>query len=342
MIVLLHLNLNTIMARYSFAVTEDGLIINAQDIVGQDTRTTYLCAGCGNELIAKVNGKVMKPHFAHKSIQECNEETYLHKLGKQAFFETYINCLKNNLPFTIDVTFSKKCRKYKDIFFKDCDLGYITKSFDLTNYYQDIVIEKKDGKFIPDLLLKSTKNPDEKIYVEIAVTHFLSEEKESSDNRIIEIPVNFEEDIMKIQSATISRGNATLIGFDQKSYAIPDSECHCMHKNFLVFYVYKNGKSFLTSDSMSSLSDALKTRNIIYFNILQGDKKNDLYYSQGDLYSEEVYLAYKKGIKIRNCFLCKYQGDNWSEWDHLPIFCKTYKIKCNSNQAAQCDRYRIN
>lgn len=328
------------MAKYLFAQTNTEQLVHAQDLVGQKSDQEYTCIGCGNPLVAKVNGKIMQPHFAHKSLQECSGETYLHKLGKQVFFETYTQCLTNNIPFYIDITFSRKCRKYRNIIFKNCDLKPITQSYDLTKFYQDISIETKDGQFIPDLLLKSKTHPDKNIYIEIAVTHFLSESKQKSDNRIIEIPLYIEEDIDKIKKAHLTTADALFLGFDQPAQPMSDAECQCMHKQFLIFYVYPSGKAFLDSNTLSSINANFKKHNITYFNIVDTVDHAEFSYSQGDIFKQEVEKAATRKVNIKNCFLCKYQGTNYSFWNDEPIYCKAKKFTCSSNQAAQCDWYR--
>lgn len=102
------------MARYQYAKNEHGKIVKAVDLVGQEEKSEYICLGCDNPLIAKVNGKIKKPHFAHKTVLECNGETYLHRLGKRAFFETYQKCLAENEPFYITFHVPKKCQKFKN------------------------------------------------------------------------------------------------------------------------------------------------------------------------------------------------------------------------------------
>lgn len=207
------------MARYQYAKDEQGRIVKAIDLVGQNVGE-YICIGCDNALIAKVNGKIKKPHFAHKAVLECNGETYLHRLGKRAFFDTYQKCLQENEPFYVTFHVPKKCQKFKRTIRKHCDLGYEQKRFDLTNYYSKIEVEKKNDSFIPDLLLSRESQPNENIYIEIAVTHFLSEKKESSGKRIIEIPLDTEEDVEKIYKADLQQNDALFIGFNQESVPI--------------------------------------------------------------------------------------------------------------------------
>ncbi|WOQ36168.1 competence protein CoiA family protein [Acinetobacter soli] len=55
------------MAKYQFAIDESGKTVNALDLAGRQISSKYIFLGCDNELIAKVNGQVKKPHFAHKT-----------------------------------------------------------------------------------------------------------------------------------------------------------------------------------------------------------------------------------------------------------------------------------
>jgi len=63
-------------------------------------------------------------------------------------------------------------------------------------------------------------------------------------------------------------------------------------------------------------------------------------YAHGDMFISQLKLAVEKKVPVRNCFLCKYSGENWSYDGNQPIFCKAKKFKCGSNQAAECDWYK--
>lgn len=335
------------MAKYQFAIDESGKTVNALDLAGRQISSKYICLGCDNELIAKVNGQVKKPHFAHKTTQECSGETYLHKLGKKIFFETYQQCLNEGSPFLVNLKFSKRCRKYKGMILKYCDLGHSNKDFDLTQYFTEILVEKRDGEFIPDLLLKRKDQPEEKIYIEIAVTHFLSSKKEESGRRIIEIPIETEEDIQKIQRARLTPEDVLFLGFNQTTQVVLDHECKCSFRQFFAFYVYDSGKSFLELNTLSGIhANLAKNKNrILYSNIIEVDPdfENSLMafgHAHGELFIRQIQIAYKKKVPVKNCFLCKYQGDNWDYTNNLPIFCKGKKIQCGSNEAAKCDWYK--
>ncbi|MBM0511642.1 competence protein CoiA family protein [Aeromonas hydrophila] len=343
------------MAKYKFALNSYNETISADDIANKPVDDAYHCLGCGNELTAKVNGQIKKPHFAHKIQIECNGETYLHNLGKQTFYQTYLKCLEHNEPFNITLTSSKVCRKFRPLILTDCDIGSTKKTFDLTNYFHKIKMEKRDGHFVPDLMLYSTKRTTDKIYIEIAVTHFMSEEKEYSGTKIIEIPLESELDIEKITRAHLTPKDAMFIGFSQSTTAVTDNECSCANRHFYGFFVFSSGKSILLHRTLASLCFYIDSNrdSIIYSNILR-DKKtkmsessdlrgNEIFYSSennGSKFIEQVKLSAERGVKIRNCFLCRYQGENWDYDGKNPIFCKGKKMKCTSNEAATCDWYK--
>ncbi|MFM4976878.1 competence protein CoiA family protein [Aeromonas rivipollensis] len=344
------------MAKYKFAFNSKNEVISADKIANKPVDDAYHCLGCGNELTAKVNGQVKKPHFAHKVQIECSGESYLHNLGKQTFYQTYLHCLENNEPFNITLTSAKVCRKFRPLILTDCNLGETKKTFDLTDYFHKVELEKKDGQFIPDLMLVSTKKPSDKIYIEIAVTHFMSDEKEFSGNKIIEIPLEYESDVSKISKAHLTPADAMFIGFNQSTTAITDHECSCAQRNFYGFFVFSSGKAILLHRTLASLYYYIdqNRETIIYSNILydrtpnhseiNGVRRDELFCSSennGSIFIEQVKLSAERGVKIRNCFLCRYQGENWDYDGKNPIFCKGKKMKCKSNEAATCDWYKI-
>lgn len=335
------------MVTYQFALTEGGLIISVNDIAGKPVTENYWCIGCGNPLIAKVNGKIYRPHFSHKTQVECNGETYLHKLGKAVFVKTYKNCLELGLPFKIKLRAARVCKKFSHVIMTGCNLGEVEKEYDLTNYYQEIYEEKRTGGFVPDVLLVSKKNPGEKIFIEIACTHFLSEKKEHSAGRIIEIPIESESDIEKITKAILSPSDALFIGFNHYSEAVADAECHCAGKYYYGFYVYQGGKAYLEYNKLMVIMSKIRGNSkIIYSNVfpsknIEVDGIFDHGEIRGLMFIDQVVLAARKKIAIRNCFLCRYHGNNWDATNEHSIFCKTFRKTCTSNEAANCERYRI-
>jgi len=334
------------MIKYRYALNENGNTVCADEIAGAAVTEKFTCLGCEGLLIAKVNGEKVRPHFAHKVQAECNGETYLHKLGKAAFFEIYTKCLRAGEPFKIHLSATKICRKFFPALMPGCNLGSVEKEYDLTAYFQDIRVERRDGEFVPDVLISNKKNPAEKVYIEIACTHFLSERKVLSGNRIIEIPIETEEDIEKIQKASLSANDALFIGFNHSTEAITDSDCRCAAKKSFAFFVYESGKANLELNELKVVhSKARKSDKIIYSNIffagsIESKSPFDNQVDGGRIFIEQVELAAKRNVPIKNCYLCRYHAESYDAIRGRPIFCKTFKKACGSNEAASCERYR--
>lgn len=175
--------------KYKYALSEDGLILDVNDLSEEDRRD-YECIGCGNVLrpvLPKIN---RKKHFRHKVNHDCSIETYLHRMGKKLFVETYENCLQQGIPYLIEYEVPIICDFCKH---GPCEKDDEKVTYDLTKVFTDIFEEQRDEELIPDVLLitKSGK----KIYIEIAVTHQSSSTKINSGIRIIEFLLSKEEDL---------------------------------------------------------------------------------------------------------------------------------------------------
>lgn len=152
----------------------------------------FFCISCDGELVPRLGEKRVK-HFAHKVEQNCSLETYLHKLGKLRFIEKYQSCLDNGTEFQLKIPFIKDCHAHSDIGLECTQELDQCQVLDLTKTYSDVRVEKKDGQFIPDVLLRGKNG--ETIFVEIAVFHHSEQEKLDSGNQIIEITLDSEDDL---------------------------------------------------------------------------------------------------------------------------------------------------
>lgn len=336
------------MVKYRYALDSNGEIVSAESLVGTTSRCTYTCVSCERELIARVNGTIQRPHFGHKSVIECNGETYLHRLAKKAFVETFQKCQREGVPFTIRFDAPRVCNRFKSLTKRVCDVGNDRHEYDLTQYYTDLRVEKRDGEFIPDVSLHSTDRPDDIVYIEIAVTHFLSEEKTRSGKRIIEIPVSDEDDIDRIRNASVDDEHATFKGFFPTINVIPDAECNCARENYFAFYVFRSGKAFLDHGSLRSLQNKINSMksSLLWLHLTKERPHNDGYgyYNEetpSTLFVTNVNHAFSKKVPFKNCYLCRYHGQSWDESTEHGVYCKTYRKSCNSNDANTCDRYRL-
>lgn len=339
------------MPKYRYAYNENEKIVDVLKLHREEQQELgmFFCIGCGNPLIAKIKGEKKVKHFAHKVKVKCNTETYLHKLAKQTFLTTYLNCLEENEPFKIELTHPHVCDKFIDIWDIKCDLGTFKKTYDLTEYYDEIKLEHRDDCFIPDLLLIDTTGEKESIYIEIAVTHFLSEEKEISSHRIIEISIEEEKDIDKITSRIISETSAKFVNFRPVSVSAPDAKCKCALQKYFCLIIYKSGKSFLEYETLAKLQFLWNDRRekIAYMKLYPRsfDSTNPAHdliakWDAKDIFIEMICEAKKRGFSVKNCFLCRYQGYNFSFSSSDPIYCKINKNTCNSNTAVDCQYFR--
>lgn len=337
------------MITYKYAYDSKSQIVDIESLSTDHSNIAltenYHCIGCGDRLIPKIKGEKRAKHFSHKSkTSKCSKETYLHRLGKDIFFDTYLRCLNEKTPFTIELSYPRICDKYKKLLKKKCNKGWLKKSHDLTLYFDSIRFETKDEDFIPDLLIYNSKNIEENVYIEIAVTHFLSEKKERSSNLIIEIPVESEEDIERFKSCIITEETASFINFDRNPANISDSECDCSKNMFYCLFVYDSGKCIMKHDFLSTLESEHKKRgkSIKYAKIYNHETAgDDAPPEPGIIFVKLVQQAKERGFHIRNCFICRYSGQNWDEFSDSGAYCKFLKKTCNSNNAVDCKYFRL-
>ena len=161
---------------YDYAIDNQGLIVYINEVDSQNKRQ-YKCIGCNGDMTAKT-GEINKWHFAHKNIENCSGEGYLHKLAKRVFFENKAMQIISYKEFIFPMLNDSK--------------GNLADVFDIWEY------EKTIDKYRADILLSSSKH-DYKVMVEIKVTHGSTYEKLSSGIPIIEIEINNQEDIEKLK-----------------------------------------------------------------------------------------------------------------------------------------------
>jgi hypothetical protein len=275
-----------------------------------------------------------------KKVVTCSGETYLHLLGKQLFYENFIECLQNQKPFTIEIFQKRTCNHYdKEIGFS-CKLPKITTQFDLTKYFDQISIETREGSFIADIMLTS-KNGKIKVFVEIAVTHLSTEQKLNSNYRIIEIEVQNEVDFEPIKRQYLSVNNSKVKFKNFKTKEILTSLCNgnCqIDYNF--FTLNREGRFLFYLKNLKQIQKQLEVNKekIVKYEISKHNREN-----YRDIFKKGVADFAQQNLKVRNCFICRYHAENisWHNTSDVPIFCKFLKINCNSNQAVSCKYFKL-
>ncbi len=327
------------MIKYQYAKTKKGEIIKVDSLSRNKPLEKYYCIGCENELIPRL-GNIRVKHFAHKEQLNCSPETYLHRLGKHLFLLTYKGCLNSSKPYKLEYEESYYCNFFEKRFCITCFKEKQTKNFDLTKHFTKIELEKKDGNLIPDLRVYNPKT-NESIYIEIAVTHQVEEQKESSGNRIIEFLIENEEDLSILTSTKIPLFYEKIIRYNFKKSEVKQKSCYgnC-NTSKITFLAYRSGKTILKDLKLKDLNKLIEKKTVIDFKILQG---GDLYFDfRTNEYLKNVINSFEKGIKIKNCFLCRYHAINKNKFtkSEKPIFCKFLKKAYTSNQAADCNFYK--
>lgn len=331
------------MIKYQYAKDENEKLINIGNLNALNRKNSkFYCIGCGNELIARL-GKIKVHHFAHKKIVICSGETYLHLLGKQLFFENYTNCLNEGKPFTIEIYQKRTCNHYeKELGFK-CKLPRITTKFDLTQFFDKISIERREGSFIADIMLTSKKGKD-KLFIEIAVTHLSTEQKLNSKYRIIELKIENEEDFEPIKRRYLNVKDSKVKFKNFKTNEINASLCKGNCKiNYNFFTLNKDGRCLLKQRNLKQIKNHLASEKD---KIVKYEISKDFGYNYPEIFKKGLATFAQQNLKVKNCFVCRYHAENnsWQYYEDtkgVPIFCKFLKIICNSNEAVICRYYKL-
>lgn len=326
------------MIKFKYAKDENGELIHINEVDQQNRKTAkFYCFGCGHELIAKI-GKIKTHHFAHKSIVSCSNETYLHITSKNLFYKYYKDSLLNNIPFLIEINEEKVCNYYENKFNICCSLPKSASKYNLAKYFDAIEIEKRENDFIPDLML-SNVNKQEKIFVEIAVTHKSTDKKLNSNYRIIEIYIENESDLEVFEQRFLSENNSKikLINFNNKKVNNFCKGLCSVNYNFTTLDA--DGRYLLNQFNLNQISYFLKSskKTIVKYKILNIKHNN---FPKTFKYNLAKYA--KQNFKVKNCYICRYHAENNNEiYDKgNNIFCKFLKKYNNSNEAVECNYFK--
>lgn len=326
---------------YSYANNSIGELINVSNAQRSEN---YFCPVCG-ELMTPHMGKIRRWHFVHKSNENCSYESYLHKLAKikirQAFLssEHFLLSYKAKAICAIDCPFisSPRCEGEKPV------------EFDLRKFYDTCEIEATYNQYRADLLLTSSANSQTPpVLIEIMVTHKCTEDKINDGVRIIEIPIQSEEQIDDIVI------NCKLIAVRDKPFNYSYS-----NERSITLYNFNKVESFDPTGSFDEYEDCFSRKNTIVFwlnnqgqfrsfdcHCYEVSKKlpTNVHYFITEIATpfKEIFQEFsKRGVKIRNCFLCKFsKQDSWGE--RLCVLYKKHNMprKPSSYSAVSCPHYR--
>lgn len=182
----------TLSQNYSYANNSNGDLIN---ISTAKRNEKYFCPIC-EKLMNPHMGKLRRWHFVHKSVGSCSYESYLHKVAKIKIRQAFLSSKQFQLYYKAKAICSCECPYISSS--HKCE-GEKEVVFDLRSYYDNCEIEATYHQYRADLLLTSSTIPQRPpVLVEIMVTHKCTQQKINDGVRIIEIPIQSEEQIDNI------------------------------------------------------------------------------------------------------------------------------------------------
>ncbi len=326
--------------KYAYAYGSDGVLVNIGGVPKDRTKrdSFYTCLSCGEQMVAR-HGEKLTPCFAHKPNDACSGETYLHKLGKELFFQAYSRCLKSGEPFELVIPQRSWCDECSGVLKGIRCEATLEKNVDLTKWYDEISMEKPINGFVADILLESSKVVGKPMLIEIAVTHSLSSEKRQSGLRIVEISVSDETELLFLRKPNLivgEEGVVDLYNFKQKLRHDPVLPSQCgMPIN--VFLLYPSDRCRVKNFTASEFFAFYKEweGRLRYFDFGHGFLESD--FNSGLSYHKYVNRAYKRGIRFKNCLLCRYHAIG----TRRAIFCKFLKDNYSSSKAVECEFFRV-
>ena len=306
------------MATYSYALDEKGTLVHINDVIKNERHMhTYTCLGCKKELIPRL-GNTNIWHFAHKSEEACNGETYLHRLAKYALKKKFYTKEK----FDLVMVQTTRCSFFNNCKFKDDSECKTEKpnTYDLKkgNKYDicDVEVPICNGDFQPDVLISDSTRTNKDVLIEIWVTHKSSEEKRNLGLPIIEIRLKNETQITELQEKPIGYSGATYtveyINFDKESKKT--IEPPLVRRIIDYFHIDHTGRAHIEEGRCESQ----------YRDVESEVFKLAIDYSWGTRNNYLVALLYclKNNKKTCFCPLCFFSGTS-----QLGPICKLYRTK---------------
>jgi len=330
------------MIKYQFAYDCQQKIVDIKNLIKTNKTEGFTCLSCGNALIP-VLGEIKEHHFRHKLIvKNCSQETYLHKLAKHKFYETYNKCLKSNKPFIINMKVDSLCDFYEGDFLTICNLKSQMYQFELTQSFKEIYLERKEASFIPDVLLED-RDTGRKIFFEVFVTNPSSRLKLNSNYMIIEFKIDSEKDIEEIESCLISESSKVkFINFYKKL-----KTNHCNGKCFQgiipyssnellynIFAVFKYGDSSFISNLRLEDIESLRHKILHLEYLFTVEPPNVIRFPR-----DRVFTNPRTNLRGRSCFLCIHHQPNISLDREGTIFCQSLNKTGNSNMGSKCHKF---
>lgn len=323
----------------------------------------FICIACGRQMTARTDGSIQRPHFGHSPNVACQPESYLHRLAKLRFEEAYKRLLQQGHGFVITQSHPMKCTHRTSTITSGCALKSIHSrnlfspcdfDHDLIQRYTEIGVESQAGDFIADILLRNSRNPNDRILIEFCCTHQCTTEKRNSGERIIEIQIRDEADLEFLLEPEVRLEQSSkieFINFRPRTQGVEVQDCICKRSPFRLFLVFKSGKAKMktgTLDELESWYGPLQ-KSVRYKQLYIGSVMHeDFSYwhdDEGDIESPEetfkraAWNALERLSSFKNCLLCRHRRKEL--YGRGQLYCSAHgKAYPSNNQAVDCDKFQ--
>jgi len=327
------------MIQYKYAFNENDKWIDVKSInISERYNCKYYCVACKKELIPKL-GKKNERHFAHKHDSDaltCSSETYLHNVSKTNLYNLLLQRIKEKGTFILKYKIKAVCERchFPKHGLKNCEVGDTVETLDLLHYFNQVKLEKTIDSFRPDLSLYNEKN--EKVFIEISVTHNVEEKKIKSKNKIIEIFINNEDQIKEFgDGIDQSKLKVVLHNFRPAKKRIEPNECK---QKLSKFFAFKSGRfKIITGMTFFEYFENKKKykHSLIYENdVSEEDFKQDSFLE----YLKQTVIAHQNNIGIKSCNLCVHHTLR----NNYYVYCRHFgKEITKITEAVECELFCI-
>lgn len=193
--------------QYPFARNEKGELVDILTLnINNRYAQKFYCPECGFEMRPRL-GKKLAHCFYHFCGSLCNQESYIHRVGKELLYNRFYS----DQPFFIDIPQNAYCERRDACEYRIENIHYscdwptrIVTRINLKDWYDVAEIEKEyfpnsGVSFRPDVLLTSSLDPSRSpVFLEIRFTHPCSEDKVKSGIRILELKIDSIADLERI------------------------------------------------------------------------------------------------------------------------------------------------
>lgn len=333
---------NTAVDASQYALGSHGELIAVQtvDPDNRHARGPYSCLGCGHVMVPAL-GSIRARHFKHKAGRPdmCLHETYLHQLAKRTLFDAISEALREGRSYPIIRLHPITCDTYGARFGITCTERTKALASNLLERFDQIEMEKGIDGHIADLLLSSSAN-DERLLLEIAVTHRCEAAKVDSGLAIVEIEIHTEDDIEALRSgldATSSRVHSHNLPAAQP--VVSDCQSPCMATCLLVL-LYDSGKVWYAEPPLSEIDEHVSDHRLNSYAVFDAritHKERPWPFVAERMREFAIHQKYIKHQQLRSCLICSKNGGRRNRSE---VFCHAAERDVwMSTSATRCGSY---